>query len=256
MPARIGLCHHDPAVSARMTLELTRAGYDVQEPCSGVEEILGWLAVEPPEVMLLDLDDPACGGLDLLGWLRLEGLTRRVRVGVLAADPASPEVERARQMGARGRIAPPAQGEALLAAVRRLLDPRLPAWTADLAAASPEPAFPPAAGGRDGLVQLNPVVAGLVTAYGASNVARLLEGFVAQLALIAGAATDGADLEAAAHAAKGAAASLGFEAVARACGEVEAVSRAGGDAGPALTRAADVAARTRAEIQAGLAAAA
>ena len=257
-PVRIGICDDDPVAAGRLGGHLCAAGFEVQEPLSSVGQAMGWLSVDPPDVLLLDLDLPAGGGLDLLGWLRAQRLLDRVQVLVLTGGDDAGSLDRARQLGARGGLAKPVEGARLVAEVRRLLAEPPGAWIGDPAPPAAADASPRAGedarprAPADGLERLNPVVAELSRTFGRETVARLLRSLLDQLARMEEAARGRADPQDAAHATRGAAANLGFEAVSDACGELEAAVRAGADLAPARRRTAEACARVREAIADGL----
>ncbi len=121
MPARICICDDDPVVAELLQTELAAAGFDVQEPLCGVEQAMGWLALDPPDVLILDLNMPVGGGLDLLGWLGARGLLDRTRVLMLTGEADTFYIDRARRLGASGYLTKPVAPGSVTAKVRRLL---------------------------------------------------------------------------------------------------------------------------------------
>ena len=121
MSARICICDDDPVVGELLQTELTTAGFDVQEPLSGAEQAMGWLEIEPPDVLILDLNMPVGGGLDLLDWLGARRMLDRTRVLMLTSEADTFFIDRARQLGASGYLTKPVRPGGVTAKVRRLL---------------------------------------------------------------------------------------------------------------------------------------
>ncbi len=251
MSARICICDDDPVVAELLQRELEAAGFDVQEPLSGVEQAMGWLELDPPDVLILDLNMPVGGGLDLLGWLSGRRMLDRTRVLMLTGEAEPFFIDRARQLGASGYLIKPVQPGRVTAKVRRLLvDPGV-RWIDDYTTLSaPQPSSGPALDG------LNPTVAELARTYGEPAVRSLLQALLTQLERFPAAPDRPADLAGSAHAARGAAASMGFEAIAAACGDLERSARAGAPTELCFRRAAEACDHGRRDISAFLKAAA
>lgn len=254
MAARICICDDDPMIAEVLGRHLSAAGLEVQEPLSSVEQAMGWLSVDPPDLLLLDLNMPAGGGLDLLGWLKAQRHLDRMDVLMLTGEDDLWFIDRARRLGARGYLTKPVDAAALVARVRRLLENRRVAWMDDHTALTlpgephPAPACADPGGGQAALERLSPTAAGMARTYGEPVVVGLLRSLAEQLARMDDVAEGAADPGRTAHAIRGAAASLGFEAVADACAALEAACRTGVGVDPLLRRAADACARTRREI--------
>ena len=382
MPARICICDDDPVVGELLQRELQAGGFDVQEPLSNVEQAMGWLSLDPPDVLILDLNMPVGGGLDLLGWLGAHRMLDRTRVLMLTGEADAFYIDQARQGGASGYLTKPVQPGHVTAKVRRLLDDPGVRWiddyttvsaprTAEQAPPRAEPArahilsvedvactqqlvglFLDGAGydvdhassGSEALAataaraydlilmdlrlpdidglevvrrirrsegahrtpilalsadalpehvrlarlagvdahlakpftsvtlraavlahlapapptldRLNPVVAEMARTYGDSAVRSLLAALLSQLDGFPAAPAAPVELEHSAHAAKGAAASMGFDAIASACGELERSCREGAGVEQPFRRAAEACHRGRRDIEACLKAAA
>jgi HPt (histidine-containing phosphotransfer) domain-containing protein len=151
----------------------------------------------------------------------------------LSAD-AMPEHQRlSRLAGVDAHLAKPFTSATLRAAVEAHLAPAPPTLDA-----------------------LNPVVAGMARTYGEPAVRSLLQSLLAQLDRFPGSAIARAELAHRAHAARGAAASMGFGAIASACGELERSCRDGDVVDQPFRRAAEACDRGRRDIEACLQAAA
>ncbi len=376
MAARICICDDDPVVGDLINAELRAGGFDVQEPLSSPEQAMGWLALDPPDILILDLNMPVGGGLDLLAWLNGEGLLHRTRVLMLTGEAEAWYIDRARQLGASGYLVKPVKPGRIAAKVRRLLDDPGVRWIDDFTTLSaPEPVAPApprprilsvedvacnqqlvrlfldesgfavdqAASGAEALAaaaarrydlilmdlrlpdlgglevvrrlrraeatqhtpivalsadalpehvsqarqagvdahlakpftsaalraaveshlaaavspweRLNPVVADMARTYGDPAVRSLLSSFLNQLDQMPSTPAPASELEHRAHAAKGAAASLGFQTVAAACDALEHSCRTGAAPDAPHRRAAEACARVRRDIQACLQAA-
>jgi len=86
--------------------------------CAGGEEALALLAVQVPELVLLDLNLPGIGGLQLLRRLLRDHPGLNVLVLSMHAEPLY--AARALEAGARGYVSKNAMPEELLTAVRRV----------------------------------------------------------------------------------------------------------------------------------------
>lgn len=256
MTARICICDDDPVAGSLLSLDLRAAGFEVDEPLTSVEAAIGYFSVSSPDLLLLDLNRPRGGGLELLGYLRMEGLLSATRVVMLTSETDVDLMDRAKRLGAVGHLVKPVDGERLAARVSRVLDDPGLRWIEDLAfaSASPEPAaragdatLAPAPT-RQRLEDLNPVVAELALSYGQPAVEGLLRALLSQLSTLEATTPLPGPLEQAAHAIKGAAASLGFTVVSNACSDLEAACRTGTAAAPQLARAAAVCESAKVQI--------
>ena len=184
MAARICICDDDPVVSELLQRELSAAGFDVQEPLSGVEQAMGWLELDAPDVLILDLNMPVGGGLDLLAWLGARRLLDRMRVLMLTGEADSFYIDRARQLGASGYLTKPVQPGHVTAKVRRLLGDPGVRWIDDYTTLSaPQKAPATAAPARAHILSVEDVACTqqLVGLFldGSASLARLLMAFPA-----------------------------------------------------------------------------
>ena len=179
-------------------------------------EALSAVGAKRYDMLLLDLRLPDIDGLEVIRRVRRdEAGGRRLPIVAVSADVLPAQVAEAMAAGADEHLGKPFTASALRAAVGR--------WAG--------------VAGRP-LDQLNPTVAGLARDYGQEAVEGLLRALALQLATLEATAPRPDALEAAAHAIKGAAASLGFGAVSAACSELEAACRRSAPWDQALAHAA------------------
>jgi two-component system alkaline phosphatase synthesis response regulator PhoP len=96
-------------------------GVDVVEAESGRDGIAK-AALENPDVILLDMMMPEMDGMATLAELRATAATKSIPVIFLTARAMSSEVERLKQMGAKGILTKPFDPTALANQVRAILE--------------------------------------------------------------------------------------------------------------------------------------
>jgi CheY-like chemotaxis protein len=96
-------------------------GLDVVEADSGSDGV-SKAAVEKPDVILLDMMMPGMDGPATLAALKSNNDTKDIPVIFLTARAMNNEVERLRQMGARGILTKPFDPTSLATQVRSILD--------------------------------------------------------------------------------------------------------------------------------------
>lgn len=236
MTIRLFICDDDPVIGTLLGLDLSAAGFDVAPQAYTVAEAIEALGRTRPDLMLLDLHMPSVGGLDLLEHMAQTGLHPDLPVVMLTGENDGYYIARAKALGARGYLNKPIETGTLAARIERVLADRSLRWIDDICALT-EPgtaamshvdldgdaSFDKTAARRlvmtTPVPTLTPTVANLARQYGVTAIEGLLRSLVKQLNLIDLAGE--AELEATAHAIRGAAASLGFTEAAKACHELE-----------------------------------
>jgi DNA-binding response OmpR family regulator len=206
-PTCIFAVDDDTATAERLTVELEAAGYDIRV-FSGIGAAMAHLPAAQPALLIVGLNLPKMGGLAvLLPALRSNGLGAGTQVLVLSRIEQADRRDETLRAGAGDYLVKPVTGAELRAAVSRLLSARPAAATGD---------------------QINDVVADLTRTYGRPTVSHLLRTLSADLCRLQFEMPCGRDeIEQQAHAVKGAAGSLGFVAVANACGALEHACQVG-----------------------------
>ncbi len=230
---RLFICDDDPVIGTLISLDMSLAGFDVAPQLYSLVEAIEALDRTRPDLLLLDLHMPGGGGLDLLGYLAKTGRHPGLPIVMLTSEHDSHYIERARALGARGYLTKPIETGTLAAKLDRVLDDPGLRWIDDIsaltepgAASTYDGTFAESAAGRClSIAGLTPTVAALTQTHGARAIEGLLRSLVGQLEQIDLAAD--ADLEATAHAIRGAAASLGFSEAAEACGALETAIQVG-----------------------------
>ena len=184
------------------------------------------------DLILMDLRLPDIDGLEVVRRIRRSEGAHRTPILALSADALPEHMRLSRLAGVDAHLAKPFTSASLRAAVE-----------AHLAAAAPA------------LDRLNPTVAEMARTYGEPAVRSLLQALLTQLDRFPAAPAAPSDLANSAHAAKGAAASMGFEAIASACGDLERSCLDGAPVDLSFRRAADACDRARRDITACLKAA-
>ncbi len=104
---------------ANMSLALV-GGMEVMEAGSG-ESGLAAAAAEQPDFILLDMMMPGMDGIDTLAALRAQVSTKTIPVVFLTAKAMSSEVQRLRELGAKGIITKPFDPMTLASELRAIL---------------------------------------------------------------------------------------------------------------------------------------
>ncbi|EQB19494.1 MAG: DNA-binding response regulator [Novosphingobium lindaniclasticum] len=115
----------EPAIRRLLRAGLGRAGYDVVE-AGTAREALNALAIDKPEVVLLDLGLPDRDGLELIP--AFKGLAAII---VLSARDATDQKVAALDLGADDYVSKPFDSDEVLARIRTALRHRLPAHGQD-----------------------------------------------------------------------------------------------------------------------------
>jgi chemosensory pili system protein ChpA (sensor histidine kinase/response regulator) len=113
----------DDSISIRKSLELTltHAGYDVQLARDGIEA-LELMLVNPPQVMVLDIEMPRLDGFELLAIMRGTPQLAGVRTIMLTSRAADKHRAHASALGAAAYLIKPCPQETLLETIRTALD--------------------------------------------------------------------------------------------------------------------------------------
>ncbi|MEX2293027.1 MAG: response regulator [Acidimicrobiales bacterium] len=117
----------DPLVRETLGCALDQQ-FVVRFAASG-DEAIAALALDPPAVMLLDLDMPGVDGFEVLEVRRQRRLAARTRVVMLSADDDERSVLRSWVLGADSYLTKPIDAAHISARLRTLLAPVEPART-------------------------------------------------------------------------------------------------------------------------------
>ncbi|WP_395392802.1 response regulator transcription factor [Novosphingobium sp. BL-8A] len=115
----------EPAIRRLFHAGLARAGYSVVE-AGTAREALNAMAIDKPEVVLLDLGLPDRDGLELIPLMR-----GQAAVIVVSAREATEQKVAALDLGADDYVAKPFDSEEVLARIRTALRHRIPAEAAE-----------------------------------------------------------------------------------------------------------------------------
>ncbi len=115
----------EPAIRRLFHAGLTRAGYAVVE-AGTAREALNALAIDKPEVVLLDLGLPDRDGLELIPLMRTQAA-----IIVVSAREETDQKVAALDLGADDYVAKPFDSEEVLARIRTALRHRIPAEAAE-----------------------------------------------------------------------------------------------------------------------------
>ena len=119
--AKLLVVDDEPQIRRLLRATLDRAGYAVSEASNG-REALNLLAIERPELVLLDLGLPDRDGLELVPLIARSGETSVI---ILSAREATEDKVAALDLGAVDFVTKPFDSEELLARVRVTLRQRL-----------------------------------------------------------------------------------------------------------------------------------
>ena len=214
-------------------LMLEPHGFDIDAACNG-EEAIEAVVASRFDVVLMDMQMPTMDGLQATRIIRkMGGAYASLPIIALSANVIPDQVRQCLQAGMSSHLGKPFTSETLRAAIRRLLPER-----------------------EDG-TEPNPVLHSLVQQTDAQAIGKLLALFVDQLE-----AFEKADpaphepLQARAHAMRGSAAALGFNALMKACRSLEDDCRLGRDPLSSFAVARGMAANARSKVGAIIATAA
>ncbi|TCU57477.1 two-component system KDP operon response regulator KdpE [Novosphingobium sp. PhB57] len=115
----------EPAIRRLLRAGLARAGYAVVE-AANAREALNAMAIDKPEVVLLDLGLPDRDGLELIPAIKLQAA-----IIVISARDATDQKVAALDLGADDYVSKPFDSDEVLARIRTALRHRLPAPTQD-----------------------------------------------------------------------------------------------------------------------------
>jgi len=121
IPAKIMVIEDDPAIRRLLRVTLERAGHAVAEAATA-REGLSLLAIEKPQVVLLDLGLPDRDGLELVQLIKSQAQATLI---VVSARESTSEKVAALDLGADDYLTKPFDTEELLARVRAGLRHRL-----------------------------------------------------------------------------------------------------------------------------------
>lgn len=96
----------DPILRAALRFKLEQAGYQVCAVGSG-RELLAWLDLHKPDLILLDLMMPNMSGFEVLEYLRSDPALSSIPVVVVAAWAHGVTQARCMELGAAGFVAKP-----------------------------------------------------------------------------------------------------------------------------------------------------
>ncbi len=122
------LAEDDPDIQLVARLALRRAGFDVRLAANGAEA-LEYIALQRPDVILLDWMMPQVDGLQTCTQLKADPATQDIPVIFLTARSQEAEIRQGLQLGAIGYITKPFDALELGRQVRELLDTNRPAAT-------------------------------------------------------------------------------------------------------------------------------
>ena len=117
---KILLVEDDPDTRAGLAIRLESQGFDVVEALDGASA-MGVAVREQPDLILLDLGLPAGDGFVLLQRFRSHGALSSVPVIVLSARDAATNRQKALDAGAVDYFQKPADGPALIEAIRKAI---------------------------------------------------------------------------------------------------------------------------------------
>lgn len=120
MSSRLLIIDDAPEVRLVLQLAFSRAGWDVEEACSGADGVE--MAVRaPPHLILLDVHMPGLDGPATLRALRSDPVTAPIPVIFLTAPSSDREVEQLLALGAAGVVAKTSNPFQIPAQVGRVL---------------------------------------------------------------------------------------------------------------------------------------
>jgi len=121
MSLHLLLAEDDPDIRLVSKLALKRAGYRVTATSNG-RELLDAVALDRPDVILLDYMMPELDGAEACRRLKADPATRDIPVVFLTARSQGFQLEEARQLGAAGCISKPYDALTLGAQVKAILE--------------------------------------------------------------------------------------------------------------------------------------
>lgn len=115
---RILIIEDDPVTRSVLSLAVTRAGHSVQGQMADGTEIRRKIELDPPSLVMLDLDMPHVEGLSILKWLSKE--QPHLNTLVLTMLDARAYAWRCRRLGAKGYLQKSHGVELLPMAIERI----------------------------------------------------------------------------------------------------------------------------------------
>jgi CheY-like chemotaxis protein len=208
-------------------LMLEPHGFEVVAACNG-EEAIERLVAEPVDVILMDMQMPTMDGLQSTRIIRkMGGAFASLPIIALSANVIPDQVRMCLEAGMSSHLGKPFTSETLRAAISCSLSDRNDETSA------------------------NPVLCSLVQQTSGRAIGKLLTLFVDQLKTFENADCDLREpMQARAHAMRGSAAALGFNALMRACRSLEDDCRLGRDTLSSFAAARSMAAHARFEVSA------
>jgi len=132
MPAKVLVVEDEEALSALLSYNLEKEGFDVRVAADGEEAML-LVAEEPPDLILLDWMLPRLSGIEVCRRIRAQGETRDIPVIMLTARSEEEDRIRGLDTGADDYLAKPFSVPELIARVRALLRRSRPTLSAEVA---------------------------------------------------------------------------------------------------------------------------
>jgi DNA-binding response OmpR family regulator len=115
---RIGILEDDSALADQLRKLLTTAGHSCFTFENG-QKLIGFLARETVDILLLDWNVPDVSGLDVIRWLQ-QHVTRHPLILMLTSRTAEEDIVTALRAGADEYVMKPIQPAALIARIEAL----------------------------------------------------------------------------------------------------------------------------------------
>lgn len=119
-PHRILICDDDPDVRLHLGAVLRELGFQVSEVVAGTE-VVGLLARDRHDLVLLDIVMPGISGIETLRRLKNSMLTSRIPVVMLTALDESHTRDGCKELGAAGFLPKPIRESELLRMILKVL---------------------------------------------------------------------------------------------------------------------------------------
>ncbi|MET0378260.1 MAG: response regulator [Spongiibacteraceae bacterium] len=118
--ATIMVVEDNPTNMKLVHMVLDRGGYTVQE-ASGAEEAIASIRINPPDLVLMDVQLPGMDGFEAMALLKADPTTTAIPVVALTAFAMHGDEEKILEAGFDAYIAKPIRYNELLALVERFL---------------------------------------------------------------------------------------------------------------------------------------
>jgi two-component system response regulator GlrR len=118
MAKTILIADDDPEILRVLTLELTRAGYEIITACSGAEAV-DLLRLRRPDFLVVDYQMPEGDGVMVMG--KAQAIAPGLPAVILTAHDSTHLRQKALRLGARAVFAKPFPSATLLAEIRGAL---------------------------------------------------------------------------------------------------------------------------------------